>query len=171
MFNRLRSTGGRIDGVAGRHPSARGLPVAHGHGPALVDAHRGRGAAHPGGVVRGTAWVVPDGDEQPLRLGPGDVVIIRGPDHYVVADDPTTPPSVVIHPGQRCTTLHGEDLALSMDLGVRTWGNSEHGATALLTGTYEGHSEVSRRLLDALPRAVLVRAGRLGFAVGRPARG
>jgi AraC-like DNA-binding protein len=109
-------------------------------------------------VVRGTAWVVPDGDEEPLRLGPGDVVIIRGPDHYVVADDPTTPPSVVIHPGQRCTTLHGEDLALSMDLGVRTWGNREHGATVLLTGTYEGHREVSKRLLDALPRVVLVRA-------------
>jgi AraC-like DNA-binding protein len=109
-------------------------------------------------VVRGGVAIVLDGEADPLRLGPGDVVIVRGPDHYVVADDPTTPPSVVIHPGQRCTTLHGDDLALSMDLGVRTWGNNERGATALLTGTYEGHSEVSKRLLDVLPRAVVVRA-------------
>jgi AraC-like DNA-binding protein len=109
-------------------------------------------------VVRGGIAIVLDGEADPLRLGPGDVVIVRGPDHYVVADDPTTPPSVVIHPGQRCTTLHGDDLALSMDLGVRTWGNSERGAIALLTGTYEGHSEVSKRLLDVLPRAVVVRA-------------
>jgi AraC-like DNA-binding protein len=109
-------------------------------------------------VARGGVAIVLDGEADPLRLGPGDVVIVRGPDHYVVADDPTTPPSVVIHPGQRCTTLHGDDLALSMDLGVRTWGNSERGATALLTGTYEGHSEVSKRLLDVLPRAVVVRA-------------
>lgn len=108
-------------------------------------------------VVRGEAWIVPDGDA-PVWLGPGDVTIVRGPDHYVLGDDPTTPPSVVIHPGQRCTTLHGEDLALEMELGVRTWGNSEHGATVLLTGSYEGHSEVSRRLLHALPLLVVVRA-------------
>ena len=38
-------------------------------------------------VVRGTAWVVPD-DGEPVRLGPGDVAIIRGPEPYTVADDP-----------------------------------------------------------------------------------
>jgi AraC-like DNA-binding protein len=108
-------------------------------------------------VARGEAWIVPDGDV-PTRIGQGDVALVRGPDHYIVADNPETPPTVVIYQGQRCTTLRGDDLALAMDLGVRTWGNSEQGATVLLTGTYEGHSEVSQRLLAALPTLVVVRA-------------
>ncbi|MDP9864068.1 MULTISPECIES: AraC family transcriptional regulator [Streptosporangium] len=105
-------------------------------------------------MMRGRAWVVPDSGE-PVRLGPGDVAIMRGPDPYTVADDPATPPQVVIHPGQHCTTLRGEPLEQAMDLGVRTWGNSPDGSTMMLTGTYQMHGEVSRRLLAALP-ALLV---------------
>src|SRR5918994_6238826 len=101
-------------------------------------------------VVRGEAWIVPDGGAG-VRLHPGDVAIARGPDPYTIADDPATTPQVLIHPGQRCTTLGGEDLAQAMDLGVRTWGNSPEGATMMLTGTYEHRSEISERLLAALP--------------------
>lgn len=108
-------------------------------------------------VIRGSAWLVPAGAE-PARLEPGDVAVLLGPEHYMIADDPATPASIVIHPGQRCTTLSGEDLAIEMELGVRTWGNSRDGATMLLTGTYEGRSEVSRRLLGALPHVLVVRA-------------
>ena len=50
-------------------------------------------------VVRGSAWVLYD---DAVSLGAGDVAIIRGPDHYTVADDPATPPQVAIDPGQRC---------------------------------------------------------------------
>jgi AraC-like DNA-binding protein len=64
----------------------------------------------------------------------------------------------VIHPGQRCTTLAGDELALTMDLGLRTWGNSPTGTTMLLTGTYDANSEVSKRLLDALPTVVVLPA-------------
>ena len=61
-------------------------------------------------MVRGEAWVVfDDGDR--TRLGAGDIVITRGPEPYLFADDPGTPPQVVIHPGERCTTPDGEDLA------------------------------------------------------------
>src|SRR4051812_30104739 len=74
-------------------------------------------------VVRGDAWIVPDGGE-PQRLGAGDVAVCRGPDPYTVAGEPGTAPQVVIHPGQVCTTPDGESLAGTMDLGVRTWGNS-----------------------------------------------
>jgi AraC-like DNA-binding protein len=73
-----------------------------------------------------------------------------------VADDPATPPQVIIHPGQRCTTLYGEDLSQAMDLGVRTWGNSPEGATVILTGTYNMRGEVSGRLLGALPRLLVI---------------
>jgi AraC-like DNA-binding protein len=101
-------------------------------------------------MVRGDAWVVPD-DAAPVRLCPGDVAILRGPEPYTVADDPATAPQIVIHPGQRCTTLSGEDLHERMDLGVRTWGNSPDGRVMMLTGTYQMRGEVSQRLLQALP--------------------
>jgi AraC-like DNA-binding protein len=81
----------------------------------------------------------------------GDVVILLGPDPYTVADHPDTEPQVVIHPGQHCTTVDGQDLAQAMDLGVRTWGNDPDGSTVMLTGTYHMDGEVSRRLLAALP--------------------
>lgn len=91
-------------------------------------------------------------------LGPGDVALTRGTEHYVFADNPTTTPMVVIHPGNRCTTLSGESLKFEMSLGVRTWGNSPSGATRSLICAYEGRSEVSARLLDALPTVLVLRA-------------
>ncbi|GIG56733.1 AraC family transcriptional regulator [Longispora fulva] len=106
-------------------------------------------------MVRGTAWIVPEGGA-PVRLGPGDVAVTRGPDPYTVADDPGTPPQVVIHPGQRCATPDGVDLAQAMHLGVRTWGNSPDGAAVMLTGTYQLDGAVSRRLLDALPTLLVL---------------
>jgi AraC-like DNA-binding protein len=93
-----------------------------------------------------------------VRLGPGDVALTRGTEQYVFADDPATTPMVVIHPGQRCTTLSGEDLRLEMSLGVRTWGNSVSGATRSVICAYEGRSEVGARLLDALPTVLVLRA-------------
>jgi AraC-like DNA-binding protein len=107
-------------------------------------------------VVSGTAWVVPD-DRPPTRMGPGDVAIFRGPDHYTVAHDPRRAPDVHILPGQRCTTPGGDDVAEAMSLGVRTWGNSSDGETVMLVGTYHLDGDVSRRLLNALP-ALLVLA-------------
>jgi AraC-like DNA-binding protein len=108
-------------------------------------------------MVHGDAWVMPD-DDEPTRLTAGDIAIIRGPDPYTVADDPATVPQVVIHPGQVCMTPDGAHLAEAMHLGVRTWGNCAHGATTVLTGTYQLHRAVSERLLDALP-ALVVLAG------------
>jgi AraC-like DNA-binding protein len=108
-------------------------------------------------VVKGQAWVIPD-DDAPVRLGPGSVAVIRGPDPYSFADDPGTPAQVVIHPGQHCTTPDGQDLAQAMDLGVRSWGNSPTGATSMLIGTYERHSEIGRQLLSVLPPLVIMPA-------------
>ena len=93
-----------------------------------------------------------------VRVGPGDVALTRGTEPYVFADDPATTPMVVIHPGQRCTTLSGDDLRFEMSLGVRTWGNSPSGATRSVICAYEGRSEVSARLLDALPTMLVLRA-------------
>ena len=109
-------------------------------------------------IMHGEAWVVPD-DADPVRLVPGDVAITRGPDPFTFADDPATRPQVVIHPGQRCTTPDGKDLAQAMDLGVRTWGNDPDGSTTMLIGTYQMRGEVSRRLLEALPSLVVLPDG------------
>jgi AraC-like DNA-binding protein len=110
-------------------------------------------------VVRGDAWIIPDGGS-PVALHPGDIAIARGPDPYTVADDPATLPQVIIHPGQHCETVDGEDLSQAMALGVRTWGNDPTGATVMLTGTYETATAIGQRLLSALPAlAVLPRGG------------
>ncbi|MFF4879557.1 AraC family transcriptional regulator [Micromonospora sp. NPDC000668] len=106
-------------------------------------------------MVRGDAWVVPE-ESSAVRLSPGDVAIIRGPGPYTVADEPATPPQVIIHPGQLCTTPDGQEMPEMMELGVRTWGNSPDGPTMLLTGTYTMQGEVSQRLLSALPPLLLV---------------
>jgi AraC-type DNA-binding domain-containing proteins len=116
-------------------------------------------------LVRGRAVLVAD-DGTVEWLSPGEVAVVRGPEPYTVADDPATAPQVVIDPGQRCRTVRGEPLEQAMDLGVRTWGNSPHGTTVLLTGTYQLTSEVGRRLLGALPTRIVVPSdGRLAALV------
>ncbi|MCT7661711.1 AraC family transcriptional regulator [Mycobacterium deserti] len=107
--------------------------------------------------THGTAAIV--GEESgTVALRPGDVALARGTQQYVYADDPGTTPMIVIHPGQRCTTLSGETLTFEMAIGVRTWGNSPAGATRSVICVYEGRSEVSERLLDALPSVLVLRA-------------
>jgi Cupin len=107
-------------------------------------------------IVRGEAWLVPEAGEA-VCLRSGDVAVMRGPDPYTVADDPSTAPQAIIEPGQRCTTPDGVELKLMRDLGVRTWGNADDGETVMLTGTYELHSEVSGRLLRLLPASLVLR--------------
>jgi AraC-like DNA-binding protein len=85
------------------------------------------------------------------------VAILLGPDHYLFADDPSTPPQAIIHPDQRCTTPDGQEIPQMRSFGVRRWGNAADGATEVLTGTYNAEGEVSRRLLDALPPRLVLR--------------
>jgi AraC-like DNA-binding protein len=109
-------------------------------------------------VVRGHAWVVPDNAE-PVRISKGDAVVLRGPDHYTVADQPATRPQALIHPDQSCTRLDGGELDWQAGTGVRTWGNASDAvveATLLVTGTYVARGAISHRLLAALPPVVHV---------------
>jgi AraC-like DNA-binding protein len=108
-------------------------------------------------MVRGHAWVVNE-DGTRNQLNEGSVAIMRGPEPYVVADDPTTPPQVVIHPGQRCTAPDGRNLHEAMDLGIRTWGNRRNGAMMMVVGVYQMPGEISRRLLSVLPAVLSVPA-------------
>ncbi|RDI64243.1 AraC family transcriptional regulator [Nocardia pseudobrasiliensis] len=137
-------------------------------------------------VVRGSGWIIPHphsgagrgdiedlcrvgfpgtGTAAPRPLHEGDVAIFRGPDHYTVADDPSTEPQVFINPGQITTTPEGERLCETWSLGVRGWGPNPDAATMLVTGSYEQESAASRRLLRALPPIIVLRREELDSAV------
>lgn len=111
-------------------------------------------------VVRGAATLVHGGAHPAQRdLAPGDIALVRGPEHYVVADSGQTPVQVRIRPGQICQTPDGEPVAADLALGLRAWGNSAAGSTELLVGVYEADGEVSRRLTGALPQVLALAAG------------
>lgn len=111
-------------------------------------------------VARGATCLVPDGGP-PVFLDLGDVAVVRGPDPYLVADDPSTPPQARVLPGDVCEAPDGGPLTMLSELGVRTWGTRPDASTVLLTGTYPLEGEVSGRLLRALPPLLVVRAGEL----------
>lgn len=109
-------------------------------------------------VRSGTVWVVlADGDAR--RLAAGAVAVMKGDEPVTLASDPTVPPQAVFGPGGRRTTPGGADLGDSMSLGVRRWGNDPDGTTDLLLGCYQLRGEVSRRVLDALPRQLVLEPG------------
>ncbi|WP_031172034.1 AraC family transcriptional regulator [Streptomyces durhamensis] len=110
-------------------------------------------------MARGTACLTPDADGVPVRLGPGDLAIARGPDPYTCGDRPDTAPQALILPGGECRYPDGTSLNGSMDLGVRTWGDRPDAATVMLIGTYLMRGEISGRLLAALPPLLTLPAG------------
>jgi AraC-like DNA-binding protein len=107
-------------------------------------------------MTQGSAVIVTDSGPS-FDLRPGDVALARGVEHYAFADRALTEPQVVVHPGNRCTTLRGDELRFEMSVGVRTWGNATSGADRAVVCAYEGRSEVSSRLLQALPTVLVIR--------------
>lgn len=123
---------------------------------------RDRSAVSLNVVATGEAWLV-RGDER-VHLRAGDVLLVKGSEPFVLADDPATAPIVAIEPGQECRSLTDgrSDAAVSLTryLGTRTWGNAAAGSpgdTVLLTGVYERDSQVTGRLLAAMPPVVVLR--------------
>ncbi|MCZ2850391.1 AraC family transcriptional regulator [Modestobacter sp. VKM Ac-2978] len=115
-------------------------------------------------VLHGSAWVVL-ADGRTERIGAGAVALVRGPQHYTVADEPSTPPQVSVGPGQQCTPV-GSGTGMA-ELGTRAWGNDAAGGTVLLTGTYPQPGAVGERLVRALPPLVVVPADEGTSAVTR----
>jgi AraC-like DNA-binding protein len=106
--------------------------------------------------ITGEFWVIPD-DGEPIRIGPGDVAVTRAPDHYTVAESPTAEPNIIIHPNQDCRDLDGNSLLDELTHGVRTWGTDPDGSTVFIVGAYEHLSDISDRLLRALPPVLSLR--------------
>lgn len=105
-------------------------------------------------AVRGQAWIAAE-RSAPRLLRQGEAATVRGPAPYRVADVPDREPTVVIDPGQSCRTPAGDHLETTMSQGVRTWGNSAHGKTVLLIGTYETAAAVGQLVASALPPLAL----------------
>ena len=108
-------------------------------------------------LVCGSGWLARGGLE-PLRMEQGDVAIVTGPEPYVVSDSLTTPPQLRIHPGGICEPLPGAPIDYSARLGVRTYGGRKSGEVMVASGTYQVAGDVSRRLVTALPPALVVPA-------------
>lgn len=125
-------------------------------------------------VIRGHAWLIvrsapasgarSTADTQ-ILLQAGDLAIIQG--DYVLADDPATEPGAVIHAGG-FTAATGE--APTYQPGrwrlpePRTFGDP-NGPTVIVRSAYQLHGNVSRRLLDVLPKALRVPADALPATV------
>jgi|1186.fasta_scaffold00509_1 AraC-like DNA-binding protein len=108
-------------------------------------------------LVRGSGWVTRDG-VAPTRMEQGDVAIFTGPEPYVVGDTAQTAPQLRIHPGGICEPLPGAPIDYSARLGVRTYGSRASGDVMVASGTYQVASDVSRRLVTALPSVLVVPA-------------
>jgi AraC-like DNA-binding protein len=106
-------------------------------------------------IAKGDPWVVPDRGDA-VQLHRADVAIMRGPDPYTFTDEPDTPRQVVIQPGPRRTTPEGHELPTPTDLGVRTWGSRRDASATMLIGKYQARTEISQRLLRALPPLLVV---------------
>ncbi|MCY9785336.1 AraC family transcriptional regulator [Nocardiopsis sp. EMB25] len=100
-------------------------------------------------------------------LAPGDLLLMRGPDPYVVSDSAASAPAptITILPGQRCVSAEGEEVHLTMNHGVGTWGNDPDGEDTAVMGAYEDDSEVGRLALTALPPMTVLPGGRVDPAL------
>jgi len=108
-------------------------------------------------MIRSEAWMMFDGQE-PIRLLAGDIAVVRGPVEYTVADDPATAPRLLIRPNGVCEPLPGATEHDGPSLGVRTHGRRRDGQALVVSGTYQMESDVTRRLLSALPQVLVVPA-------------
>jgi len=108
-------------------------------------------------MLRGAGWIIPQEGES-VAIAENEVGIVVGPDPFVVADGPdgSTPPRYTRYAPDGCASADGTELGDELRLGVRTCGRSLAGTTALLTGSYQVGGHVSERLIDALPRVLLV---------------
>ena len=87
-------------------------------------------------MIGADAWLTP-GAGEPVRLAARDVALVTGPAPFVVADSPSTAPTLTVD---------------------STWLDTRVPGAALLTGTYDARGSVSDRVLGALPPVAVVSA-------------
>ncbi|MGY4720207.1 AraC family transcriptional regulator [Naumannella huperziae] len=105
--------------------------------------------------VRGALEVRFD-DGRTARAEPGEVLLLRGPDPYHAYDDAGAPLLAEIRADGGCYAPDGTLVRDLLALGVRTWGTDADGPTEFVTATYARSNEVGARLVEALPRCLVV---------------
>ncbi|MEV6448957.1 AraC family transcriptional regulator [Amycolatopsis sp. NPDC051716] len=95
------------------------------------------------------------GDTVPVRLTAGDLALISAP-AYTIADDPGTPPQLVIRGTKKYPVAGAEPVG---NPAPRTYGDGTPGATTMLRGAYELRGAAAERLLALLPSLAVVPAG------------
>jgi AraC-like DNA-binding protein len=108
-------------------------------------------------ALGGRATIRPDG-AAPVALAAGDIALVRWTGPHTIADDPATPPQVVLRGGKKYVP-GGGPVAAERQLGPRTYGDGLPGATVLLRGLYELRGDAGDRLLALLPPLAVVPAG------------
>lgn len=106
-------------------------------------------------MLRGTAWIR---DRDAVHeLSTRDIAVIVGSEPFTVASDPTAsaPPLFIQTEDGVCLDAAGHP-ADDITLGVRTCGTQLDAESALFTGSFTVTGRIADRLLDALPRVVLV---------------
>jgi AraC-like DNA-binding protein len=108
-------------------------------------------------MLRGTAWIRDAGSTH--ELATRDIAVIVGPAPFTVASEPTAsaPPLFIQTADGVCLDASGRP-ADDITLGVRTCGTQLDAGHALFTGSFTVTGRIADRLLDALPRIVLVPA-------------
>nr|WP_328809424.1 AraC family transcriptional regulator [Saccharothrix sp. 6-C] len=96
-------------------------------------------------AVRGDTWLLAENDT-PVLLRPGSLALIHGPQRFVLADDPSTPPQLEVR----------EVDCEQWLVGTRTYGLSGDGDTLVVTAAYSVEGDVAARLLKALPSTFVV---------------
>jgi AraC-like DNA-binding protein len=95
------------------------------------------------------------GDAAPVPLVAGDVALITA-SAYTIADDPGTPPQLVIRGTKKYPAAGAEQVR---NPAPRTYGNGRAEATTMIRGAYELHGAAAERLLGMLPPLAVVPAG------------
>lgn len=103
------------------------------------------GAAGVHVILKGTAWLLPPDDQEPILLAPGDVALLRRRKPHGLADDPGTP-LWNANLAEHVPSEHWPNDGSALD--PRT------GGTVLIGGTYDLTGARPHPLLDSLPDVV-----------------
>ncbi|REK87908.1 AraC family transcriptional regulator [Streptomyces inhibens] len=142
-----------------RHSRARGAAVARSIvQPPWCVCYADAAPVSIQAVVRGSAWLLRDGDP-PRKMHAGDIAVVRGPEPHTLADDPATPVRIVVYGPDRCA-LAGEPPDRAGDRwrvsAGHTYGQQHDGETAIIRGAYQFAGDVSPWLLESLPPALIL---------------
>ncbi|MFC6881336.1 AraC family transcriptional regulator [Actinomadura yumaensis] len=110
-----------------------------------------------GATLRGECWIVRAGTA-PVRVRERGIVLVRGLRPFTVADRPDTEAQVVVQSADDCWTTGDGPVARGDDLllGPRTYGFGPDGSDLFVTAEYPLRSDVSGRLLRALPEVAVI---------------